>query len=205
MDPEVTKDAALVASVLAEDTRACDRLMRKAEALARDIAKKLPQADRDGFVSEALEHLWDNDWRRLRMWKKKAPLAHYLKTMFRNLRTDHQRRNGRQDLLPGYFGPGDDGGTFQELIVDPEIEREAEQVERCLQQGLKLITSNQQQLLRLRFVDERTYQQIAESLAVHIGTVASNLVDAQKSLRRKMIGTCRELLDALFSTAGGGR
>ena len=205
MDPEVTKDAALVASVLAEDIRACDQMMRIAEALARNIAKKLPQADRDGFVSEALEHLWDNDWRRLRMWKKKAPLSHYLKTMFRNLRTDHQRSSGRNDLLPGHFGPGDDGGTFQELIADPEIEQDAEQVERCLQSGLARITANQRQLVRLRFFEERSYQQIAETLAIHIGTVASNLVDAQKSLRRKMIGTCGELLSALFSTAGGGR
>lgn len=202
MDPEVTKDAALVASVLAEDRRACDRMMRKAEALAQDIAKKLAQAERAGFVNEALEHLWDNDWRRLRMWKKKAPLSHYLKTMFRNLRADHQRRNGRDDLLPGYFGPGDDGAAFQGLIVDPEIEQDAEQVTDCLQQGLDLVTPNQRQLMRLRFYEELSYQQIAESLSVHIGTVASNLVDAQKSLRRRMIGTCGELLAALFSTGG---
>jgi len=202
MDPEVTKDAALVASVLSEDGRACDRMMRKAEALARDIAKKLPQAERDGFVNEALEHLWDNDWRRLRKWKKKAPLSHYLKTMFRNLRTDHQRRNGRNDLLPGYFGPGDDGAAFQDLIVDPEIEQDAEQVTDCLKRGLDLVTPNQQQLMRLRFYEELSYQQIAESLSVHIGTVASNLVDAQKSLRRRMMGTCGELLAALFSTGG---
>ena len=205
MNPEIAQDAALVASVLAEDRRACDRMMRKAEVLARKIAGKLRPAERDSFVNEALEHLWADDWRRLRMWKKRAPLSHYLKTMFRNLRTDHQRSSGRNDLLPGHFGPGDDGGTFQELIADPEIEQDAEQVERCLQSGLARITANQRQLVRLRFFEERSYQQIAETLAIHIGTVASNLVDAQKSLRRKMIGTCGELLSALFSTAGGGR
>jgi RNA polymerase sigma factor (sigma-70 family) len=205
MDPEVTKDAALVASVLAEDGRACDRMMRKAEVLARDIARKLPQAERDSFVNEALEHLWNNDWRRLRMWKKKAPLSHYLKTMFRNLRTDHQRKRGRNDPSPSYFGPDDDVGAFEGLIPDPDIEQDAEQVTNCLQRGLDLVTPNQQQLIRLRFYEELSYQQIAESLSVHIGTVASSLVDAQKSLRRRMIGTCGELLAALFSTVGGGR
>ena len=205
MDPEIAQDAALVASVLAEDRRACDRMMRKAEALARKIAGKLPPAERDGFVNEALEHLWADDWRRLRMWKKKAPLSHYLKTMFRNLRTDVQRRNSGSDLLPGHFGPGDDGGTFNELIVDPEIERETEQVTDCIRKSLELVTPNQRQVMQLRFFDEFSYHQIAETLKVHIGTVASNISDAQKSLRRKIIDTCGELLSALLSTTGGSR
>jgi len=205
MDPEIAQDAALVASVLAEDGRACDRMMRKAEALARKIAGKLPPSERDSFVNEALEHLWADDWRRLRMWKKRAPLSHYLNTMFRNLRRDYLRRNGRGFLLSPYFGPDDDGGSSHELIVDPEIERETEQVTECLERGLGLLTPNQRLCLELRFFRGLSYEQMAAHLAVRKGTVGTNLLDAQKALLRRMKGVCGELVSALLSTTGGSR
>jgi hypothetical protein len=53
MDPEITKDTALVASVLAEDGRACDRMICKVEGAAVEALLKrldlLPTFKRPGL------------------------------------------------------------------------------------------------------------------------------------------------------------
>jgi len=206
MDPEIEKDIALVAGVLALDARATRELLQKAEVAAGLVARKLRSAaDRDEFVNRARVHLWDGDWRRLRAWRKQVPLSHYFASVFANLRTDFLRERGRNDLESGHFGPGDDGTAFPDQTVDPTDGSDVEQVTECLGRGLGLLTPKQRRCLELRFFHGLSYQQMAADLAVSIGTVGTNLLDAQKALLRRMTGVCGELLASLLATTRGDR
>jgi RNA polymerase sigma factor (sigma-70 family) len=206
MDPEIETDIALVAGVLALDAQATRTLLQKAEAAAQLVARPLRSAsERDDFVHRARLHLWNNDWRRLRAWRKQVPLSHYFGSIFANLRTDILRERGRDRLEPGHFGPGDDDNDLPRQAVDPDNEPDVEQLTSCLQEGLELVTPRQKRCLELRFFHNCSYEQIATELAIRIGTVGTNLLDAQRALLRRMTGTCGDLIAGMVAAGRGGR
>ena len=206
MDPEIETDIALVAGVLALDDPATRLLLQKAEAAALLVARSLRSAsERDDFVHRAQLHLWDNDWRRLRAWRKQVPLSHYFGSIFVNLRTDILRERERDRLEPGHFGPGDDDNDLPGQAVDPDNELDIEELTHCLQTGLELVTPRQKRCLELRFFHDYSYERIAAELAIRIGTVGTNLLDAQRALLRRMTGTCGELIAGMIAAGRGGR
>jgi DNA-directed RNA polymerase specialized sigma24 family protein len=54
--------------------------------------------------------------------------------------------------------------------------------------------------LRLRHVETLRHQDIALHLGRALGTIASNLADAERALRRRLIGQCAELIEGLLGT-----
>ena len=200
--PQIDIDRALVASVLAGVGAEVKRLLVQVDQQTRQLVRRnFPRAHRDDLLNDFSQHLWENDWRRLRHWRGDAPLAHYLATLFANFQTDRMRMLETQDRLEESWGHlqqvlrvGDEGDR-------PDTLQEVEDLRDCIEAGVSLITPRQQQILSLRHEAGLDYRSIGEALGVATGTVGSNLADAESALRRRMQGECAELLEDIVGTA----
>lgn len=199
-EPQIAADLSLVAGVLAGRSDAVQKLFGQVDALVRlQTRRNFPDAERDDLLSDFRDHLWANDWRRLRQWRAEAPLGHYLATLFRNFQNDALRAIAARRRAES--GAAIDPVLAAPLLVDgPERAHEAVQLAECLEHGKAAITPRQRQILVLRHDEHLPYGEIATRMAVTIGTVGSNLADAEKALRRRLQGECKELLEHVLGT-----
>ena len=199
-DPKIADDLALVAGVLTGRSDSVQKLLVQVDLLVRlQTRRNFPDAERDDLLSDFRDHLWANNWRRLRQWRAEAPLGHYLATLFRNFQNDALQAIAARRRAEG--GAAIDSALAAPLLDDaPERAQEAVQLARCLDQGKAAITPKQRQILVLRHDEHLPYGEIATRMAVTIGTVGSNLADAEKALRRRLQGACRELLENVLGT-----
>ena len=193
----IHNDLALIASVLAGEATAVNRLLAYAETLARaHLRRGVPRSAHDDLINDFLARLWDGNWRRLRAWRGEAPLAHYLARIFTRCQLDALRTLAAEQSAAQAMA---DEPLFTDLdaTTDPGPERvlSMSQLRDCLDQGIDRVTPNQRELLRLRHEEALRHREIAERLGRALGTVASNLADAERALRRRMMGECAELLD----------
>ncbi|MEZ5729252.1 MAG: sigma-70 family RNA polymerase sigma factor [Burkholderiaceae bacterium] len=122
-------------------------------------------------------------WRRASSFDpERARLSTWLFTIARNLRIDHLRRAG----LPEADGdarwdadqiPADAGLAPDALVLAAERERR-------VHAALAQLPSEQAQVLRLSFFEERPHSQIARELDIPLGTVKSRVRLAVAQLRR---------------------
>jgi len=197
-DPQILADKALVAGVLAGLAEPVNELLAQAEARARRLIRRnFPAAQRDDLVNGFLEHLWREDWRVLRHWRGEAPLAHYLATVFRNLQLD------RLEALRPTDDPSD--LPTDHPWDDPELAHTLMDIVSCLEKALGLLTPKQQRLIALRHQQGCRYGEIAAELGITTGTVGTNLADAERALRRRLSGECKELVEETVRTSRAGR
>jgi RNA polymerase sigma factor (sigma-70 family) len=213
-DPQILADKALVAGVLAGLAEPVNALLAQAEARARRLIRRnFPAAQRDDLVNGFLEHLWREDWRVLRHWRGEAPLAHYLATVFRNLQVDRLEALRRDSLLgnapPGGAArrPFDDAGDLptNHPWDDPELTHTLDDIVGCLEAALGLVTPRQRRLIELRHHQGCQYDEIAAELGISTGTVGTNLADAERALRKRLTGECKELVEDTVSTSLASR
>lgn len=196
-DPQILADKALVAGVLAALAEPTTELLARAEAQARRLIRRnFPAAQRDDLVNGFLEHLWREDWRVLRHWRGEAPLAHYLATVFRNLQLD------RLEALRPTDDPSD--LPTDHPWDDPELAHTLMDIVSCLEKALGLLTPKQQRLIALRHQQGCRYGEIAAELGITTGTVGTNLADAERALRRRLSGECKELVEETVRTSRAG-
>jgi RNA polymerase sigma factor (sigma-70 family) len=196
-DPQMLADKALVAGVLAGLAEPVNELLAQAEARARRLIRRnFPAAQRDDLVNGFLEHLWRDDWRVLRHWRGEAPLAHYLATVFRNLQLD------RLEALRPTHDPSD--LPTDHPWDDPELAHTLMDIVSCLEKALGLLTPKQQRLIALRHQQGCRYGEIAAELGITTGTVGTNLADAERALRRRLSGECKELVEETVRTSRAG-
>lgn len=196
-DPQMLADKALVAGVLAGLAEPVNKLLAQAEARARRLIRRnFPAAQRDDLVNGFLEHLWRDDWRVLRHWRGEAPLAHYLATVFRNLQLD------RLEALRPTDDPSD--LPTDHPWDDPELAHTLMDIVSCLEKALGLLTPKQQRLIALRHQQGCRYGEIAAELGITTGTVGTNLADAERALRRRLSGECKELVEETVRTSRAG-
>ncbi len=113
---------------------------------------------------------------------------------------DYLRRKERTPLPlddpPDVTPSGPVGPTAIQLATrsDPPTPRsDARKVAAALEQAIKRLSVKYRRCARLRFVEQRSYDDIAETLRLPVGTVATYLHRARKELRR-MLGP---LLDSV--------
>lgn len=73
--------------------------------------------------------------------------------------------------------------SYEETIIELQ---EHEKLKEKLQKGLSSLSERQQQLIVLRFIDEMSYEEIAEQLQISIRTVYNSIHESLKTLRSKM-------------------
>jgi RNA polymerase sigma factor (sigma-70 family) len=204
-DPQIDLDRALVASVLAGLGPEVKRLLVQVDRQVRSLVRRnFPSAHREDLIHDFSQALWEDEWRRLRLWRGDSPLSHYLATLFSNFQLDRLGALNRERLNESRFSETQQALNANEDGERPDTAQEVQELRDCLESGVAQITPRQQQILSLRHGAGFDYRAIGEALGVTTGTVGSNLADAEKALRRRMQGECAELLEEILGTARQG-
>jgi len=144
------------------------RLRRYARALVGD------RAGADDLVQDTVER----GWRKLSSWRRGSDMRAWLFGIMHNLYIDQRRR----PMVPTETLDED----LDEAAVDAPQDRALAM--RDLESALRALPSEQREILLLVALEEMTYDEVAATLKLPIGTVMSRLSRARQKLRAHMEG-----------------
>jgi RNA polymerase sigma factor (sigma-70 family) len=143
------------------------RLRRYARALVGD------RATADDLVQDTLERAWA----KLHLYRRGTDLRAWLFTVMHNVHVNRVRAMRPTDLLEDDM---------------PELAQRASQGDallvRDLDRAIARLPTEQRSVLLLVTLEEMSYEEVARSLGVPIGTVMSRLSRAREKLRLMMLG-----------------
>lgn len=143
------------------------RLRRYARALVGD------RASADDLVQDTLERAWA----KLHLYRRGTDLRAWLFTVMHNVHVNKVRATRATDTL-------DD--EMPELALRPP-QSDALLV-RDLDRAIALLPAEQRSVLLLVTLEDMSYEEVARSLEIPIGTVMSRLSRAREKLRALMLG-----------------
>jgi len=143
------------------------RLRRYARALVGD------RATADDLVQDTLERAWA----KLHLYRRGTDLRAWLVTVMHNVHVNRVRASRATDTLEDEM---------------PELAQRAPQGDallvRDLDRGITRLPAEQRAVLLLVTLEEMSYEQVARTLGIPIGTVMSRLSRAREKLRAMMLG-----------------
>ena len=143
------------------------RLRRYARALVGD------RATADDLVQDTLERAWA----KLHLYRRGTDLRAWLFTVMHNVHVNRVRASRVTDPLEDEM---------------PELAQRAPQGDallvRDLDRGITRLPAEQRAVLLLVTLEEMSYEQVARTLGIPIGTVMSRLSRAREKLRAMMLG-----------------
>jgi RNA polymerase sigma factor (sigma-70 family) len=142
------------------------RLRRYARALMADFAGA------DDLVQDTMERAW----RRLASWRRGAAMRPWLFGIMHNLHVDRLRKAGLTTVELDEDTPQPAAAVHDGLEL------------RDLQAALAALPPAQREVLLLVALEEMSYEEVALTLAIPLGTVMSRLSRAREKLRAAMEG-----------------
>jgi RNA polymerase sigma factor (sigma-70 family) len=143
------------------------RLRRYARALVSD------RASADDLVQDTLERAWA----KLHLYRRGTDLRAWLFTVMHNVHVNKVRATRATDSLDDEM---------------PELAQRAVQgdalVVRDLDRSIALLPAEQRSVLLLVTLEDMSYEEVARTLSIPIGTVMSRLSRAREKLRAMMLG-----------------
>jgi RNA polymerase sigma factor (sigma-70 family) len=143
------------------------RLRRYARALVGD------RAAADDLVQDTLERAWA----KLHLYRRGTDLRAWLFTVMHNVHVNKVRAARPTDTLDE---------------DSPELAQRATQGDallvRDLDRSIAVLSADQRAVLLLVALEDMSYEEVAQTLAIPIGTVMSRLSRAREKLRAMMIG-----------------
>ncbi len=146
------------------------RLRRYARALTRD----------SGTADDLVQDCLGRAWSRQRRWQADSNLRAWLFTIMHNLYVNKIRKLKRQS--------GSEPLDVREHRDPVRSGQDRAMDLRDLESGLSTLPDDQREVLVMVCLEEMSYRQVADTLAVPIGTVMSRLHRGRERLRRWMNG-----------------
>lgn len=172
-------DARLVEYVLItrcqlRDRRALAELIQRYERPVRYFIRRLVN-DVD-LADELFQDTWVAVIRKIHTLKAPEKFSVWLYQIARNRVYQEFRRQKRDreldETIPAPDDCSDEALSFEDIA----------ELHRCLDELKPL----QKEVLMLRFLEQMSYEQIADVLACNVGTVRSRIHNAKRALRRKL-------------------
>ena len=195
---EASIDAGLVQRFNAGDDAAFVAIMERYRAKIFTVTLGLLRNHAD--AEEITQDTFIRAHRGLARFRGDSSLATWLYRIAVNLARNRYWyffRRRRQDSLSLDCALSEDNtGTFSDLVADvsPDPAQEAatgeftKLIERCMAQ----LDARHREILTLRNVLNRSYEEIAQMLHINVGTVKSRIARARESLRALLAAACPE-------------
>ena len=172
-------DAATVQAFCAGDEQAVRAVYRQFSGLVYSITMRV-LGDR-GLAEEATQQTFVQAWRHATRFDSARELAPWLATIARRVAIDIHRREARRPSTSIDDVPAGDPGL---VTLPPEAAAawEAGQIRLAIDR----LPAEEQVVVRMQHLDGCTHTEIAEQLALPLGTVKSRSFRAHKSLARAL-------------------
>ena len=154
------------------DPEACIRLLREVEAAVYRTAYYLLGNEHDALdaTQEALLRIY----KRLTSYKGHSRFETWAQRIVTNICIDHFRKKKREFPFPEEITPAD-------LRAGTAVERAGMMTD--LQQAIRRLPPPQRTAVVLRYVQDFSYEEIAEAMDIPLNTVKSHLFRARKKLK----------------------
>jgi RNA polymerase sigma factor (sigma-70 family) len=143
------------------------RLRRYARALVGD------RASADDLVQDTLERAWA----KLHLYRRGTDLRAWLFTVMHNVHVNRVRATRPVDPLDEEMPELAQRGTQPDALLVRDLDR-----------AIGLLPADQRAVLLLVTLEEMSYEEVAKTLGIPIGTVMSRLSRAREKLRAMMLG-----------------
>jgi RNA polymerase sigma-70 factor (ECF subfamily) len=180
-------DRALIDAVIGGVPGAADEFVLRFSRYVYAILLRgvgLPEENADELFQDLFVHLWEDGFRRLRLWQGQDNFAAYLAPIVKNLAVSHVRKLGRQPVIDPV-----DGEPFEELArrePTPEELAAVEEQRRHVEQAVSELGERERRIYRLRFVEQKKHREIAEELSMTVSAVGVALARLERKLNRKV-------------------
>ncbi len=170
----IADDIALVEASLAGDHTAFDYLTsRYRESIYRlMVARTGSQHDADDLIQETLIKVYVN----LPRYSNHYTFGQWIYTIARNTLIDSQRRRHDDFSLDDRFSITDVKNPSPEQCVINNQDR------KLIEASIERLSAIHAQLFRMRFLEEYSYEEIAERLQMPLGTVKTNIHRARSKM-----------------------
>ena len=143
------------------------RLRRYARALVGD------RAGADDLVQDTMERAWQ----KLASWRRGSDMRPWLFSIMHNLHVDQRRK----PVIPTVTLDDEDALATQAYTPDRLVGYD-------LESALRQLAAEQREILLLVVLEEMTYEEVAATLGIPLGTVMSRLSRARERLRTLVEG-----------------
>lgn len=169
-DPSRVVEQIVVLRCQAGDDAAFETLMASHGPRIRYFVRRL--ATDAGEIEDLLQEIWITVWRKVPRLRDSASFRPWLYRIARNVVYKHQRRSGHQ---PSFDAP-EITGDATEIRFDPEDVA-------AIHASLGRLSEPHREALTLRFLEDMSYEEMADALECPVGTVRSRIFYAKKALR----------------------
>ena len=139
-------------------------------------------------AAEAAQEAFLSAWQGLRFFRGESSFSTWLYRLASNACVDLLRREGRHRAAAG------PSLNDEELNLDvpdtarsPQEEAERKELRRQIEAGLQALSPDHRQVLILREMHQLSYDEIAETLSLDVGTVKSRINRGRKQLRNFLL------------------
>ena len=175
-----------VADARRGDTAAFESLLRRYEKRVLALTGRMCRNPED--AQEAAQEAFLAAWQGLPSFRGDASFSTWLYRLASNACVDLLRREDRHS---GAAGPSlnDEEISLDVPDTSPSPQESAERKELCeqIEAGLQSLSPEHRQVLILREIHQLSYEEIAQSLALDLGTVKSRINRGRKQLRNFLI------------------
>lgn len=168
------------------DEEAFAQLVRLYEK--RVFALTLRMCKNQDDAAEAAQEAFLAVWQGLRFFRGESSFSTWLYRLSSNACVDMLRREGRHRSAAGP-SLNDEDLRIETADPAPSPHELAEQHELCAQveAGLQALSPDHRQVLILREIHQLSYDEIAQSLSLDIGTVKSRISRGRRQLRKFLL------------------
>jgi RNA polymerase sigma-70 factor, ECF subfamily len=164
------------------DTRAFEQLVRS--HMQRAYYTTLGMIGNHADALDISQNAFVKAWKNIRQLKDTSRFIPWFYTILRRETMDHLRRNNRRHES----SLSDHPFVINTPDESEQEKRQQDETAEALWQGLKQLPENQREILIMQHFQELRYAEIAETLDIPIGSVASRLYEARQALRRQLNG-----------------
>lgn len=183
-------DSVLIERSQKGDRQAFDDLIRKHERRAYQYAFRLTSNPEE--ASDVVGDAFVRVYSALHNFKGQSAFTTWLYRILTNCFLDMRKREKSRPATSLEAALVTDDGDLERQVEDdaasPHEEAERSERERAVENAVKQLPEYQRAMITMYHVENLSYEEIAESLDLPIGTVKSRLNRARLSLRELLIG-----------------
>lgn len=137
-----------------------------------------------GTAEDIIQDVMIKVWTRAELFDpNKASFATWIYRMTRNRWIDHKRKHGRMDVRDP---------DLMKIIADDEVPSAedhfiSDQEAQMLHVQIAKLNQNQQDAIRMAFIEFKTHKEIAEETGLPLGTVKTRIRSAIQALQTRMV------------------
>ena len=185
---DTTQEQRLVDAARRGDEAAFESLVRLYEKRVFALAVRMCGNSED--AAEAAQEAFLAAWQGLRFFRGDSSFSTWLYRLTSNACVDLLRREGRHRAAAG---PSlDDDQDLNRDVQDvtalsPQEEAERRELRAQIEEGLRALSPEHRQVLILREMHQLSYDEIADTLDLDVGTVKSRISRGRKQLRNFLL------------------